>query len=59
MSYGLPLICPSCSRGENAKRRYFGTLKEGRFPERNIVPGKTDLCPNCKTRLIPARGLMP
>lgn len=59
MQYGLPLICPSCSRGPAAKRRYYGVLKEGRFPERSVIPGRADICPNCKTKLIPAKGLMP
>lgn len=59
MRYGLPLICPACSRGPAAKRRYFGTLKEGRFPEANINAGKKDICPNCRTQLVIARGLAP
>lgn len=57
MGYGLPLVCPSCSRGPAAKRRYYGVLKEGRFPEQNLAPSKRDLCPNCKTQLVIARGL--
>lgn len=57
MGYGLPLICPNCSRGVAAKRRYYGVLKEGRFPEGNILVGKKDLCPNCRTPLVAARDL--
>lgn len=51
-TYGLPLICPSCSRGRAALKRYYGSLKEGRFPTREIKVGKHDICPNCKEKLI-------
>jgi hypothetical protein len=52
MAYGLPLVCPMCSRGKAAEKRYYGVLKEGRFPDKDIKATKRDTCPNCRTLLI-------
>ena len=55
MSYGLPLVCPSCSRGTAAEKRYYGVLKEARFPTKDIKAGRKDQCPNCRTQLTATR----
>lgn len=45
---GLPMKCPSCP-----PRRYFGVLKGEQVPTDLVKFGKTDVCENCKTTLVP------
>jgi len=48
---GLPILCPKCP-----SKHYFGTLKGESVPTSLVKYTKTDVCPNCKTQLVPAPG---
>jgi hypothetical protein len=47
-SLGLPLRCPKCA----ASRRYFGVLKGEQTPTKMVKLNGSDICPNCKTKLV-------
>jgi hypothetical protein len=46
-TFGLPLVCPKCPA-----KHYFGVLKGENHLQSVVKPGKSDICPNCKTQLV-------
>lgn len=48
-TFGLPLHCPRCP-----SKHYYGILKGENSLSKAVKPGRSDVCPNCKTRLVPS-----